>query len=83
MELKFIEDFNFLIKKFFLTKSQKLVSERNFDVDKISSTGRPVFLSNKSARAGLYCKTQVSCIQGLYCQLTVILYFILAEKLFL
>jgi hypothetical protein len=30
--LFFIEDFIFLVKKFFLTKFQKLASERNFDL---------------------------------------------------
>jgi hypothetical protein len=32
--LIFIEDFIFLVKKNFLTKFQKLASERNFDVSK-------------------------------------------------
>ena len=31
--LFFIEDFYFLVKKNFLTKFQKLASERNFDVE--------------------------------------------------
>ena len=33
MGLKFIEDFIFLVKKNFLTKFQKLASERNFDLE--------------------------------------------------
>ena len=49
MGLEFIEDFIFLVKKIFLTKSQKLASERKFDINKIPSIGPPVFLSNKSA----------------------------------
>jgi len=44
IELKFIVDFIFLVKKIFLTKFQELATQRNFDVNKIPSTGRPVFL---------------------------------------
>ena len=39
--LEFIENFIFLVKKFFLTKSQNLASERNFDVNKIHHPGDP------------------------------------------
>jgi len=38
LELKFIVDL------IFLTKFQKLALQRNFDVNKIPTTGRPVFL---------------------------------------
>ena len=37
MGLKFIEDFIFLTKKFFLTKFQKLAIERNFDLHLIKA----------------------------------------------
>jgi hypothetical protein len=40
--LKFIEDFIFLTKKNFLTKFQKLASERNFDVEQ-----KKIFLGRK------------------------------------
>jgi len=51
--LKFIEDVIFLVKKRILTKYQKLALQRNLDVNKIPSSGRPVFCSNKSDWGGL------------------------------
>ena len=44
IELKFIVDLIFLAKKIFLTKFRNLALQRNFDVNKIPTTGRPVFL---------------------------------------
>ena len=55
MGLKFIEDLIFLVKKSFLTNFQKLSSQGNFDVNKIPSTGRPVFCSNRSDWGDLNC----------------------------
>ena len=55
MGLTFIEDYIFLVKKSFLTKFKKLALQRNFDVNKIPSIGRPVFCSNRSDWGGLNC----------------------------
>jgi len=57
IELKFIVDF------IFLTEFQKLASQRNFHVNKIPSTGRPVFFAQTDLTdltGGLYFMRQKS-----------------------
>jgi len=53
IEAKIWGDFQFICKKKFLTKFQKLAFQKIFDNYKIPSTERPVFYKNRSDWVGL------------------------------